>query len=208
MPTPLRRSLVSSLRTASTSSIPRLAVPTSQIHHRLLHASTSRPVLLSHSFTSRSSQPLKFGPPQRSSFHTSTIRSSPEPEPAAAASALSASSSADPSYSGGWYDFILPYFEPVVPYVHSLPDIFHLQGPHKYVISIVLATIALRTVITLPVHVLQRIRTRRYAEIVKPEFDRLRGKDGVPKALLPIARRAGKTHEEYKKMVEQEVRSE
>ena len=152
---PLKRGLARSLSSASFCSTPRLAVPASRIPHRLLHASTSRSALLSHNFTSRPLDPLKLVPLQRSGFHTSTVRSSPESD--GAASALSASSSAAPS----WYNTILPYFDPIVPYVHSLPEILHIQGPHKYVISIFLATIAIRSVITLPVHVLQRMRTRR-----------------------------------------------
>ncbi|CAO1626808.1 unnamed protein product [Sympodiomycopsis kandeliae] len=137
---------------------------------------------------------------QGTEISSASIAQAAEPLTDTAATAASSSSS-------GIYETIIHYFEPVVPYVHSLPEYFHVEGPHGYAISILLATFLIRSVITLPVHIMQRERTRRFQEIVKPEFDRLRGKDGLPKTMLDVARKSRKTHDEYKKMVETELRS-
>lgn len=157
--------------------------------------------------------PLLSLPARHSSFHTSIVRRDAATEAAATATATAAtpaetvaSSISSATSNPGLYETVVHWFDPLVPYVHALPDYLHLSGPHAYAISIAVATILIRTTLTLPVHMLQRERTRRYVEEVKPEFDRLRGADGLPKSMIGMARRAGKSHEQYRKMLEVELR--
>ncbi|PWN37599.1 uncharacterized protein FA14DRAFT_113019, partial [Meira miltonrushii] len=95
-----------------------------------------------------------------------------------------------------------------VPYIEQLPTYIGLSAdaPHAYVISIVVATIAMRTAITLPVTIWQRARTRRMTEIVGPKWEQM--KRDLP---IDVARRCRvqkKTHAEYKVELQKTLKTE
>lgn len=131
-----------------------------------------------------------------SGFHSSAASSS---------SAFSSASSAA-SASTTWSDSILSTFDPLIPYVHSLPEYLHLSGsPHGYALSIVVLTFFLRSTITLPFQLWARKRQARLQDEVMPRWNVLKGKDGLPLVKMKEARRQGKPFEVYKKELEEEV---
>ncbi|MCO5584865.1 hypothetical protein L7F22_038797 [Adiantum nelumboides] len=138
------------------------------------------------------------------STHSRGISSSAQPI-SSTSSALDSITSL-PQTTGG--DVTSSYFASIVPYVEQMPTYIGLSvdSPHAYVISIIVATIAMRTAITLPVTIWQRARTRRMTEIVGPKWEQM--KRDLP---IDVARRCRvqkKTHEEYKVELHKTLKSE
>lgn len=100
------------------------------------------------------------------------------------------------------------FFASFVPYIEQLPTYFGLSidSPHAYVISIILATIAMRTTITLPLTIWQRRRTQRLTEIVGPKWEQM--KRDLPIEVGRKCRVQKKTHEEYKVELMKRLKSE
>ena len=111
-----------------------------------------------------------------------------------------------PQGTGG--DMSDSFFASIVPYIEQMPTYIGLSvdSPHAYVISLIVATIAMRTTITLPVTIWQRARTRRMTEIVGPKWEQM--KRDLP---IDVARRCRvqkKTHAQYKVELQKTLKSE
>lgn len=124
-----------------------------------------------------------------------------------------ASTSASPGSStldtlSSQVDLSTSLFAPVLPYIEQLPTWIGLTpgAPHAYAVSLVVATIALRTAVTLPVTLWQRARTRRMAEVVGPQWEEL--KRDLPVDVGRRCRVQRKSHAEYKSELEKEMRSQ
>ncbi|UZJ51934.1 hypothetical protein CBS101457_001254 [Exobasidium rhododendri] len=97
--------------------------------------------------------------------------------------------------------------EPLVPFIEHLPELLHLPpSAHNYAISIVLLTVLLRSVITLPVTLWQRRRTQRMIELVVPKWDLL--KKSLPESVAKRSRRQGKSYEAYEKELGKELKTQ
>lgn len=111
-----------------------------------------------------------------------------------------------PQTAGG--DVVTSYFASIVPYIEQMPTYIGLSAdaPHAYVISIIVATIAMRTAITLPVTIWQRARTRRMTEIVGPKWEQM--KRDLPIDVGRRCRVQKKTHAEYKIELQKTLKTE
>lgn len=106
---------------------------------------------------------------------------------------------------------ILQTFDPLVPYLHQLPEMLGLSGhPHAYAISIVVGTFFMRTAVTLPFQIWSRRRMQRLKDEVVPRWNVLRSKTGLPeRRMKETIRRQGRnmeSYEVYKDGLEKEVR--
>ncbi|CAO1617883.1 unnamed protein product [Parajaminaea phylloscopi] len=151
-----------------------------------------------------------------SAFHSSAASRAAATTPASGISldtsavASTSTNSIASGGDGGILSSLSSVFDGIVPYVHQLPELFHLPAgtPHAYAISIVLATILLRSTITLPGQLWANARTTRMKEQVVPRWNILKGKDGLPKLMMQKARREGKSFEEYKTGLESELKAQ
>lgn len=95
------------------------------------------------------------------------------------------------------------FLDPWVPTIHNLAETLHLSGPHAHVLSIVALAFTLRTVVTLPITLWQRGKTRKLADHVLPEWNKM--KEEIPLAVRARCRRSGKSYEEFNLEVKKEV---
>ncbi|SNX82290.1 related to COX18 - mitochondrial inner membrane protein required for membrane insertion of C-terminus of Cox2p [Melanopsichium pennsylvanicum] len=100
--------------------------------------------------------------------------------------------------SGG-FEFLQPY----VPTIHNLADTLHLSGPYAHALSIFILAFAVRTVVTLPVTLWQRSKTRKLTEHVLPEWEVM--KEQIPLKVRARSRRAGLSYEAFEKEAQKEV---
>jgi membrane protein insertase Oxa1/YidC/SpoIIIJ len=101
-------------------------------------------------------------------------------------------------------DASISMFEPLTPYVYQLPELLHLPpSAHSYAISIIAATIIIRTCVTLPVSLWQRARMRRLEEIVAPRWEVM--KKELPVSVAKRSRKEKKSYKEYEAALKKEV---
>nr|CDI51847.1 cytochrome c oxidase biogenesis-related protein [Melanopsichium pennsylvanicum 4] len=103
--------------------------------------------------------------------------------------------------SGG-FEFLQPY----VPTIHNLADTLHLSGPYAHALSIFILAFAVRTVVTLPVTLWQRSKTRKLTEHVLPEWEVM--KEQIPLKVRARSRRAGLSYEAFEKEAQKELKTE
>lgn len=143
--------------------------------------------------------------PQRTFVSTASVASPTASSPAfAESSPISTSLSPDvvverSSSVAGGFEFL----EPWVPTVQSLADALHLSGPHAHALSVVALAFTVRTLVTLPVTLWQRKKTRKLADRVLPEWNKM--KETIPLAVRARCRRANKSYEEFTVEVNKEV---
>lgn len=90
-----------------------------------------------------------------------------------------------------------------VPTIHNLADTLHLSGPYAHTLSVVVLAFAVRTIVTLPLTLWQRGKTRKLVNLVLPEWNRL--KVQIPIDVRARCRRSGKSYEEFLTEVKKEV---
>ncbi|KAJ1033670.1 hypothetical protein NDA13_001654 [Ustilago tritici] len=142
-----------------------------------------------------------------SSLAASAAPSSSLPSNEAATSSTSSAvniatdSVADTDVASAGFEFL----EPWVPTIHNLADALHLSGPYAHALSIFVLTFAVRTLVTLPVTIWQRCKTRKLTEHVLPEWEIM--KEQIPLVVRAKCRRAGMSYEAFEVEVKKELRA-
>lgn len=126
---------------------------------------------------------------------------SPDAATSTASSAVSASteSVAEIDAASAGFEFL----EPWVPTIHNLADTLHLSGPYAHALSIFVLAFAVRTLVTLPVTIWQRKKTRALTEKVLPEWEIM--KEQIPLVVRARCRRAGMSYEAFEAETRKEV---
>lgn len=120
------------------------------------------------------------------------------------ASTSSASSSSIEGLAAQSSDASISLLSSYATYIDQLPQLLHLPpSTHAYAISIVLLTVTLRSIVTLPVTLWQRKRTKRMVDHVVPQWQDL--KSTLPQMVAKRCRREKKSYEEYEKELKREV---
>ncbi|EST10140.1 Membrane insertase OXA1/ALB3/YidC [Kalmanozyma brasiliensis GHG001] len=101
----------------------------------------------------------------------------------------------------GGFEFLQPW----VPVINNLADTMHLSGPYPHALSIFILAFAVRTVVTLPVTLWQRGKTRKLTEKVLPEWEIL--KEQIPLQVRVRSRRAGLSYEAFEKEAQKELKA-
>lgn len=160
---------------------------------------------------SRYASPYRLPPRNRRGFASSTATFSATPSttaqvsttnaatlPADTASSAAQAVSETETVTGGF-----EFLEPWVPTIHNLADTLHLNGPYAHALSIFVLAFAVRTIVTLPVTLWQRSKTRKLTEQVLPEWEIM--KEQIPLAVRARCRRAGMSYEAFEKEAQKEV---
>ena len=140
-----------------------------------------------------------------SSIAASASPSSSLPSNEAATSSTSSAvntatdSVADTDVASAGFEFL----EPWVPTIHNLADTLHLSGPYAHALSIFVLAFSVRTLVTLPVTIWQRSKTRKLTEHVLPEWEIM--KEQIPLVARAKCRRAGMSYEAFEVEVKKEV---
>ncbi len=92
-----------------------------------------------------------------------------------------------------------------MPTINHLADTMHLSGPYSHALSIFILAFAVRTVVTLPMTLYQRSKTRKLTEKVLPEWEIL--KEQIPLQVRARSRRAGLSYESFEKETQKELKA-
>ncbi|SOV07153.1 related to COX18 - mitochondrial inner membrane protein required for membrane insertion of C-terminus of Cox2p [Ustilago sp. UG-2017a] len=142
-----------------------------------------------------------------SSIAASASPSSSLPSNEAATSSTSSAvntatdSVADTDVASAGFEFL----EPWVPTIHNLADTLHLSGPYAHALSIFVLAFSVRTLVTLPVTIWQRSKTRKLTEHVLPEWEIM--KEQIPLVARAKCRRAGMSYEAFEVEVKKELKA-
>ncbi|KAJ9479773.1 Cytochrome c oxidase biogenesis-related protein [Pseudozyma hubeiensis] len=108
----------------------------------------------------------------------------------------------DSDVVAGGFEFLQPW----VPTINNLADTMHLSGPYAHALSIFILAFAVRTVVTLPMTLYQRGKTRQLTEKVLPEWEIM--KERIPLAVRARSRRAGLSYEAFEAEAQKELKAE
>ncbi|SPO24966.1 related to COX18 - mitochondrial inner membrane protein required for membrane insertion of C-terminus of Cox2p [Ustilago trichophora] len=162
---------------------------------------------------SRISLPSRFRSSGHRGFASSTAAFSAAPltSPIPAANAAATSSAetastttqavAEPEIVTAGFEFL----EPWVPTIQNLAETLHFTGPHANALAIFVLAFAVRTVVTLPVTLWQRSKTRKLTEQVLPEWEIM--KEQIPLQVRAKCRRAGMSYEAFHKEAQKELKT-
>ncbi|PWZ00919.1 hypothetical protein BCV70DRAFT_199286 [Testicularia cyperi] len=153
-------------------------------------------------FASSSSSRSALTDPSSSSASAAYEAPSALSAPASESGADSASTAAEVVAANGGFELLQPW----VPTIHNLADTLHFSGPHAHALSIFAVAFAVRTVVTLPVTLWQRSKTRKLSEKVLPEWKIL--KEQIPQTVRARCRRSGKSYEEFEVEVRKELKEQ